>query len=745
MESILRQRLTYITILFALTVMPCSVHANDLEDPPVDDISAYKDLSLEELLALPVWNITTASKREEKSGAAPATVFVVTKDDIYLRGYSTLIDVLRDLPGMEIAEYVYAAIGTQVAVRGVLGNNKIIVLVNGMRVNPPGGDPMMFHSDFSVREAEQIEIVYGPGSTLYGQDAISAVINVKTKRSTGEHWIDIGVGAGYPWRQETWLGLNRKVGETEINGYVQYSDATLTDRSKEFPDEWATYLQPYDLVPGGAASMQNPKRWDKGLNAFLQLVQGGTSMQLWHRQSWRSSAEGRPGTLPFTESNKWSDVATVFEAKNIFKLASHVDLTSTITINRFELLPSSCLILPAGTSWIEDHKYSLETSAALEETVSAQLGERISLLGGFMWGHYDIIPQGTVPAGLNTSADVISQAGTYDYYTSQGDPTSKVSINKLSNPTYQNIGFYAEGTLKLDKYVQLLLGARLDKDTRYSELPVSPRAALIVDATSDLTLKAIYTQAYVAPAPYNMYDVYQTYWLNTVNLDLKPEKARSFEINAIFQRKNVFANFSAYYSIQNNLLLSGGISSDAALLNAAVYPSPDPSASPMLAVHDANGGTNHAYGADVFGRYSLSNNRASVWGSYSYVDSEMTNVIGGASVKSGLPGLAHHNFRLGGTVNILRDKLFATLGLWLRSDPQNLSDIRFGTTATTTLTGAAEWPYEISLNVIYRLSPSLETFATLHNLTDHHYATVYDTSRIPGETFRGILGLRFHR
>ena len=73
----------------------------------------------------------------------------------------------------------------KVTVRGVVGNNKIIVLVNGMRVNPPGGDPLGIRSDFSVREAEQIEVIYGPGSTLYGQDAISAVINVKTKRTGG--------------------------------------------------------------------------------------------------------------------------------------------------------------------------------------------------------------------------------------------------------------------------------------------------------------------------------------------------------------------------------------------------------------------------------------------------------------------------------------------------------------------------------------------------------------------------------
>ena len=64
----------------------------------------------------------------------------------------------------------------------MVGNNKIVLLINGMRVNPPGGEELMIRNDVSVRFAEQIEIIYGPGSTLYGQDAISAVINIKTRR-----------------------------------------------------------------------------------------------------------------------------------------------------------------------------------------------------------------------------------------------------------------------------------------------------------------------------------------------------------------------------------------------------------------------------------------------------------------------------------------------------------------------------------------------------------------------------------
>ena len=100
-----------------------------------------------------------------------AWVVVITAQDIRLRGYENLKDVLRDLPGMDTTENYFSEYGTLVPVRGIVGNNLIIVLVNGMRVNPPGGEYFPFRSDFSVRDVEQIEVIYGPGSTLYGEDA----------------------------------------------------------------------------------------------------------------------------------------------------------------------------------------------------------------------------------------------------------------------------------------------------------------------------------------------------------------------------------------------------------------------------------------------------------------------------------------------------------------------------------------------------------------------------------------------
>src|SRR5581483_3124426 len=74
--------------------------------PPRESV---RELSLEDLLN---WRVTTASRIEEKAAEAPGTVYVISKQDIRARGYSTLMDVLKDLPGMETVEYYYSEQGS---------------------------------------------------------------------------------------------------------------------------------------------------------------------------------------------------------------------------------------------------------------------------------------------------------------------------------------------------------------------------------------------------------------------------------------------------------------------------------------------------------------------------------------------------------------------------------------------------------------------------------------------------------
>src|SRR6185369_10544551 len=178
-------------------------------------------------------------------------------------------------------------------VRGVVGNNKIVLLINGMRVNPPGGEELMIHNDISVRFADQIEIIYGPGSTLYGQDAISAVINIKT-RKPGETKAELLGAYGVHNSQEGFISAATRLradSDTPLSftAFASYRHSDLANLKTEFPVWWEKYHDFLKNIPGRDG---DPARQDDGYSVFARLESANASLQAWYRDSERSSSEG---------------------------------------------------------------------------------------------------------------------------------------------------------------------------------------------------------------------------------------------------------------------------------------------------------------------------------------------------------------------------------------------------------------------------------------------------------------------
>ncbi len=143
-----------------------------------------KDLSeasLEELTNIQVYS---ASKHMQSASEAPASVTVVTADEIQKYGYRNLADILRSVPGFYVT---YDRDYTFVGVRGFgrLGdwNSRILVLIDGHRTNNNVLGQAMLGNEFlvDVDMIERVEIVFGPSSSLYGANAFFAVINVITR------------------------------------------------------------------------------------------------------------------------------------------------------------------------------------------------------------------------------------------------------------------------------------------------------------------------------------------------------------------------------------------------------------------------------------------------------------------------------------------------------------------------------------------------------------------------------------
>jgi iron complex outermembrane receptor protein len=137
------------------------------------------DLSLEQLMNEPV---TSVSKKAEKLNDAPAAIYVISNDDIRRLGLTSIPEALRMVPGMDVAQinsHEWA-----VSARGFNGQfaNKLLVLVDGRSVYGTGfGGVVWGVQDMAMEDLDRIEVIRGPGGTLWGANAMNGVINILTK------------------------------------------------------------------------------------------------------------------------------------------------------------------------------------------------------------------------------------------------------------------------------------------------------------------------------------------------------------------------------------------------------------------------------------------------------------------------------------------------------------------------------------------------------------------------------------
>ena len=149
------------------------------QDTPFPDVTA---ISLEDLMNL---KVTSVSKREQKLADAPAAIFVITQEDIRRSGARNIPEALRLAPGIEVAridENKWA-----ITSRGFNGRfaNKLLVLIDGRSVYTPLFSGVYWNvQDLFLDDVDRIEVIRGPGATLWGANAVNGVINIITKEAS---------------------------------------------------------------------------------------------------------------------------------------------------------------------------------------------------------------------------------------------------------------------------------------------------------------------------------------------------------------------------------------------------------------------------------------------------------------------------------------------------------------------------------------------------------------------------------
>jgi len=200
----------------------------DQQDPGSE--GRLKGLSLEQLGNI---EVTTASKQPVKVTRTPAAIYVITQEDIRRSGATSIPEVLRLAPGVQVARI--DAVKWSIGIRGFGSrlSRSVLVVIDGRTVYSPLHAGVYWEvQDTLIEDVERIEIIRGPGATIWGTNAVNGVINIITKSSKDTHGELVSAGGG---NEQRFLNFRYGGGNGKYFNYRLYGKAFT--RGPEFhPD-----------------------------------------------------------------------------------------------------------------------------------------------------------------------------------------------------------------------------------------------------------------------------------------------------------------------------------------------------------------------------------------------------------------------------------------------------------------------------------------------------------------------------
>jgi iron complex outermembrane receptor protein len=201
--------------LVALTLSACAASVCAAEETVVASRD-LADMSLEELMGIEVYS---AAKKKQRLSDSAAAAYVLTNEDIRRSGVTTIPEALRLVPGVEVARITSNT--WAITIRGFNERfaNKLLVLIDGRSVYTPLFAGVYWDiQDVVLEDIDRIEVIRGPGGTLWGANAVNGVINIITKKASETQGALLSAGAG---TEEEAFGTARYGGKIGNNAYAR--------------------------------------------------------------------------------------------------------------------------------------------------------------------------------------------------------------------------------------------------------------------------------------------------------------------------------------------------------------------------------------------------------------------------------------------------------------------------------------------------------------------------------------------
>lgn len=519
----------YSTLLLLLFFSPILFTQEDTTKK-VNDLS---DLSLEELLNLKVYS---ASKSSESVKEAPAIISLITSEDIKNTAALTIVDVLKYIPCLEVA--MGSDGNYTLALRGSRKEGNILVLINGQQLNGFYSGRVFY--DLPASFIEKIEVIRGPGSALYGTNALSGVINIFTKKDNN---VSLSIGPLLNVNVNTNFYVKKENNEFAFSmGYAQNNT-----NNREITQDKAVN-ESWSLTNGDKVYKTN--RWNNDLYFNSSVKHGNLHFNAFNFYRQQGAYVG-PTYIAGPDSKfiKNQLLTTLYYD---YQVGDNVTITPKVysQYNNISSLqqeaPDGYISVTSGDTFANGKLTKEQYQGTLfggEVTIKIKANE-----------HFDFLT-GTVYEDLKMNSYNLSRN-----YQIVGD------IYKTSFSNYDNIPFdqngkrrmvfayFAQAMFKYDN-LKITTGLRYDDYNDFGQA-LNPRIGVTYELNEHFRLKGLYGKAFRAPTFSELYDnttLGNEYGVKG-NTNLSNESINTYELGSELNTKRFILRYNIYHIRNVNLI-----------------------------------------------------------------------------------------------------------------------------------------------------------------------------------------------
>ncbi|GAB4336820.1 MAG: hypothetical protein Kow0037_18570 [Calditrichia bacterium] len=500
-------------------------------------------LSLEELMQI---KVTTSTKSEQFLWETPSFTTVVTRQQIESSGFRDLMDLLREQPYFQIqSEHGHWTKGGIINLRGHRsgdsGNNKFLILVDGVKISDDAEEGLYLGlNSIPLESVEQVEIVYGPNSTLYGRDAYVGMINLITRK---ENHSKAGFAAGSFNTQRAWVGLFRDFSE-KVNGAFHLTHYRSDEQDPT--QKSITYLNRHDFPQRPYTGIFYRASHNLAYHLALQAY-GFTFRYI----GYEIEGSETYGSNPDLYATEYSTVAAqrnhVLHLTHLWRLNKHLQIEWQAAHKKYEFeprtanlyigdllhpfLPNSPDSLPRINPYYayggRKYYYFRTLSDRIGVKITSRFNQTISAVSGVEYQAVSGIP--VISGGKG------------------GKPiTTDLQRDRLTH-RFSTVGLFTDFKIEPTENFLLFVGSRFDINSTFDNT-FMPRLAFVYHRGNHL-LKLSLAYGYLAPSVTQKYfESLTTFSWIRPNNSLQPERNTSQELTWSYTQKQYQTGLNIFYN-----------------------------------------------------------------------------------------------------------------------------------------------------------------------------------------------------